>query len=38
MGFWTVMNWVAWGLCALIVIVIAKDVIKVEMKQSKTKG
>jgi len=37
MSFWTVMNWVAWGLCVLIVILIAKDVMKVEMKQSKTK-
>jgi len=37
MSFWIVMNWVAWGLCALIAIVIAKDVIQVEMKQSKTK-
>lgn len=36
MSFWSVMNWVAWGLCAWIVILIVKDVIKVEKGRGKT--
>lgn len=33
MGFWSIMNYVAWGLCALIIVVLAKDVITVEKER-----
>jgi hypothetical protein len=35
MSFWGIMNYVAWGLCALIVGLIAIDFIKVEIKRVK---
>lgn len=38
MSFWGIMNWVAWGLCALIIILITKDVIGIETKRTKTKN
>jgi len=34
MSFWSIMNWVAWGLCALIFILIAIDFIKVEKEHA----
>ena len=37
MRFWNVMNWVAWGLCALIAVVLAFDFIKVEKEIAKNK-
>lgn len=37
MSFWSIMNYVAWGLCVLIVFLIAKDVIKIEKERSKSK-
>ena len=30
MSFWSVMNWIAWGACALITLLLVKDVIAVE--------
>lgn len=35
MSFWSIMNWVAWALCALIVFLIVKDVISVEKPNRK---
>ena len=35
MSFWSIMNYVAWGLCVLIVVLILKDVIKVEKEQKR---
>lgn len=37
MSFWSVMNWVAWGLCAVLFILIATDFIKVEKDQAARK-
>lgn len=34
MSFWHVMNWIAWFLCAVFVLLLAVDFIKVE-KESK---
>jgi len=34
MSFWSIMNWVAWGLCGLLFILIASDFIKVEKQQA----
>lgn len=33
MSFWSIMNWVAWGACALIAFLLVKDVIAVETGQ-----
>lgn len=30
MSLWSAMNWVAWGLCAFLFFVIARDFIQVE--------
>lgn len=43
MSFWSMMNYVAWGLCALISYLILSDFIKVELArkkeaQNETKG
>jgi hypothetical protein len=32
MSFWGVMNWVAWGLCGVIIILLGKDFIDVELE------
>ncbi len=37
MSFWSVMNWVAWGLCGVIVMLLSKDFIKVEIEQAAKK-
>lgn len=37
MSFWAVMNWVAWGLCAILFILIVLDFVKVEKEQSQKK-
>lgn len=37
MDIWTVMNWVAWGLSALLALWIIVDVIKVEREIAKQK-
>jgi hypothetical protein len=34
MSFWSIMNWVAWGLCALLTYIIAVDFIKVEKERA----
>lgn len=31
MSFWSAMNWVAWGLCAVLFGIIARDFIRVEL-------
>jgi len=31
MSFWSAMNWVAWGLCGLLFVIIAQDFIRVEL-------
>ena len=35
MSFWSMMNWVVWGLCIVIVGLIATDFIKTEKEHSK---
>ena len=37
MSFWSAMNWVAWGLCALLFVVIAQDFIRVERQRMQDK-
>ena len=37
MSFWSVMNWVAWALCAILFFIIAKDFIRVERGRAKSK-
>lgn len=37
MSFWSIMNYVAWALCGLIIFLIAKDVIKIEKERLKSK-
>jgi hypothetical protein len=37
MSFWNAMNWVAWGLCGLIFVLITRDFIKVELEQAAKK-
>jgi len=37
MSFWSMMNWVAWGLCAVLAVVIAQDFIRVEKTRLKDK-
>jgi hypothetical protein len=37
MSFWIVMNYVAWGLCALLAYLIFSDFIKVELNRAKHK-
>jgi hypothetical protein len=32
-SFWAVMNWIAWGLCAVLFLWIANDFIKVEKER-----
>ncbi len=34
MSFWSVMNWVAWGACAVLTYIIAADFIKVERERA----
>jgi len=36
MSFWSIMNWVAWGLCALLSGLILIDFIKVETEMAKS--
>lgn len=31
MSFWSMMNWVAWGLCGVMFVIIAQDFIRVEL-------
>jgi len=33
--FWEIMNWGAWGFCALLVFLIIKDFVKVEKENKK---
>ncbi|KJR44356.1 hypothetical protein UF75_5269 [Desulfosporosinus sp. I2] len=33
MSIWELMNWVAWGLCAILLIIMAQDFIRVEMSR-----
>lgn len=35
MGFWSLMNWVAWGMSALVLLLILLDFIKVETEKTK---
>lgn len=35
MSFWSIMNWVVWGLCGLIAIRMLSDFIKVENEARK---
>ncbi len=37
MSFWSVMNWVAWGLCIVLVLLIGTDFVKVEKELANTK-
>jgi hypothetical protein len=37
MSFWNAMNWVAWGLCGVIFVLITRDFIKVELEQAAKK-
>ncbi len=37
MSFWSMMNWVVWGLCIVIVGLIASDFIKTEKRSKKEK-
>lgn len=30
MNIWGIMNWVAWGLCAILFVIMAQDFIRVE--------
>ena len=34
MSFWSMMNYVAWGLCVLFAFLLAKDFIKVEKERA----
>lgn len=36
MSFWTMMNWVAWGLCGILLLVIAVDVVRQERGSMET--
>jgi len=38
MGFWSIMNDVAWVLCAVIVIYLVFDVVKVERSSAKKRA
>lgn len=33
MSFWSMMNYVAWGLCGLFTVLLARDFIKVEKER-----
>lgn len=37
MSFWSVMNWVAWALSAVLFFIIAKDFIQVEKRKARSK-
>lgn len=38
MSFWSLMNWVTWGLSAMIVFLLIVDVIKVEKQRANEKN
>jgi len=38
MSFWSMMNWIVWGLCLLVIGLIAADFIKIEKRRSKDKN
>lgn len=33
MNLWSLMNWVAWGLCAFLFVLLAQDFIRVELNK-----
>lgn len=33
MSIWGLMNWVAWGFCAILFVIMAQDFIRVEMSR-----
>jgi len=35
MSIWSMMNWIVWGICIIIVILITTDFIKTEKQRSK---
>ena len=37
MSIWSMMNWVAWGLCVVVVVLIMTDFIRTEKERSKEK-
>jgi len=37
MSIWSIMNWVAWLLCALLTALLLKDFIKIELEMAKQK-
>lgn len=37
MSFWSIMNWVAWGMCGVIFLLIMSDFILVEKEQNAKK-
>jgi len=37
MSFWKIMNWIAWGPSVFLFLLIAKDFIKTEKEQAKSK-